>query len=290
MLDPLNRTAILATFDDLRKQGKIVYGESEAILLDDGGLSFQFRICHALSKKPQLQDEPETTETRTFGPGSDLEFGDERLLIATINETHHFILNKFCVFRPQYILLTTDSYRRQDEPLDFDDFQAVLDVSARLQGHHYALYNCMEPAGSSRRHKHLQIFDVPADFSLFPDRHLGDAAKVPYRYFLQRFGSASPSARELLDIYKKLLSDATCTLSTESSSQAKTCPHNVVLVKEWMLVIPRRKSNVNGVSANGAGMLGMVWVTDEAKLEQWKSLGPRWTLSQLGVAQDQAAA
>lgn len=51
-------------------------------------------------------------------------------------------------------------------------------------------------------HKHLQVFEVPQDFSLFPDRAREDAAKAPYRYFLEYFSSKSPTALEVLSAYK----------------------------------------------------------------------------------------
>ncbi|KAL1613939.1 hypothetical protein SLS54_010149 [Diplodia seriata] len=287
MQDRMSERAVLEAFDDLAERHFIVYGETEAVLYADDGFPFQFRICPALARKPQLQDAPDDNKpTRTFGPGSDLEFADDKLLLCTINETHHLVLNKFCVFRPQYVLLTADSFRRQDEPLSLADFDAVVAAWNRLSGSHYALYNCMEAAGSSRVHKHLQLFTHPADFTLFPDRPDAHAAKIPFRYFLRRFGSATPSAQLLLDAYNSLLAEAKQALGV--SVEASACPHNVVLVKEWMLVIPRRRSNVDGASANGAGMMGMVWVTDEERLQQWKALGPAWILSQLGVACDEA--
>lgn len=182
------------------------------------------------------------------------------------------------------MLLTQDSYRRQDEPLSLRDFQAVQNVTNRLEGPHYATYNCMEPAGSSRRHKHLQIFKHPTDFSLPPDRPNAQAAEVPYQHFLHRFGSSSPSAQQLLDAYQTLLSNAKQAPGIEPQSEAEAFPHNVVLVREWMLVIPRRTSNVDGTGTNATGMMGMVCVADEADLQRWKSLGPARVLSQLGVA------
>lgn len=247
-------------------------------------IKFQFLVCSALSKKPQLKDAYDKSNPAcTFGPGSDLEFADDKLLLAPINGTHSLILNKFCIFRPQYVLLTANSYRRQDEPLSVEDFDAVLAAWRRLTGSHYALYNCMEAAGSSRMHKHLQLLRRPADFLLFPDRPDLRAADVPFLYFLCRFESTPPSAQFLLDSYNALLDEAKKALRFPSVSSA--FPHNVLLVKEWLLVIPRRRAEVDGASANGAGMMGMVWIADEERLQRWKVLGPAWVLSQLGFAQ-----
>ncbi|KAK0638285.1 hypothetical protein DIS24_g9969 [Lasiodiplodia hormozganensis] len=290
MPEQLTDSEVLKVFDDLLERQVIVYGDTDAELYEDGGIPFQFRVCDSLSQKPQFQDTPQSKPARTFGPGSDIEFADDRLLLATINETHHLVINKFSVFRPQFMLLTADSYRRQDEPLCLEDFQAVLDVSARLEASHYAIYNCMEPAGSSREHKHLQIFRRPVDFAFFPDRPDADTANIPFQYFLHYFNITPSSAHHLLDAYEILHAKASQSLGLGAGKETNNFPHNVILVKEWMLVIPRKRSNVEGVSANAAGMMGMIWVADAAKVRKWKELGPAWVLSQLGVTQENDAA
>jgi ATP adenylyltransferase len=47
----------------------------------------------------------------------------------------------------------------------------------------------------------------------------------------------------------------------------RAVPHNVLLDKKWILVVPRRIAGLSGAVANAvATMLGMVWVSDEEKL------------------------
>jgi ATP adenylyltransferase len=62
-----------------------------------------------------------------------------------------------------------------------------------------------------------------------------------------------------------------------------TCPHNVILWDSWLVVVPRRKSAVGKASANSAGMLGSVWVAEPSLVEEWKRLGCKHVLGELGI-------
>lgn len=59
--------------------------------------------------------------------------------------------------------------------------------------------------------------------------------------------------------------------------------YNVVVVREWMLVIPRRHHGREGVECNAVGMMGMVWVRDEEEREGWVRLGMTEHLRWLGI-------
>lgn len=65
-------------------------------------------------------------------------------------------------------------------------------------------------------------------------------------------------------------------------------PHNVGMVREWIMVIPRRTNNFEEVTANTAGMLGSVWLTSDAQLARWKKVGPKRALAGLGVPAEHA--
>jgi ATP adenylyltransferase len=56
--------------------------------------------------------------------------------------------------------------------------------------------------------------------------------------------------------------------------------HNLLLVKEWMMVIPRSCATVHGEIADaplqgGANaMIGMLWLKSEAQYRNWQEYGP----------------
>ena len=59
--------------------------------------------------------------------------------------------------------------------------------------------------------------------------------------------------------------------------------HNVILVNEWILVIPRSCARHGNLAANAASMAGMVWVTKPEDVEDWVDRGPMELLCQFGV-------
>lgn len=58
------------------------------------------------------------------------------------------------------------------------------------------------------------------------------------------------------------------------------------MTREWTVVIPRRADQVSGLSANAAGMMGLVWVSTEEEMEKWKRKGPWGILGELGMKAD----
>ncbi|KAK3079460.1 hypothetical protein LTS18_004806 [Coniosporium uncinatum] len=295
----LNEKELASTFDKLVEAGDLLYGPSTVVHLEDNHFPFEFRICPALQSKPlkPTDDTPDDTPSAsddelsydpdaTFGPGSDIKRGPAAFLIETLSSTHHLIFNKFCVFRPQYMLITADSYRRQEEALDLEDLTASWKALNALPSPHFLFYNCTPQAGNSREHKHMQLapFALPDSgaFELFPD--MAEQPEAPFVFFLQRFQGLFEfvSGKKLLNVYRTMLYKAREAL--EMSAEAETVPHNVILTKQWFMVIPRRKADVGVKPAvNAAGMLGMVWCEEDEQLEQWKTHGPAKVLMEAGV-------
>lgn len=207
---------------------------------------------------------------------------DPRLIITKLNGgTHDLALNMFCVDRPQLMMLTTDSYRRQHEPLDADDFRAMLETITKMPSM-YAIYNCGEVGGCSRVHKHMQgLRGPPFAFDAFVRGKEG-SMKVPFQYYLHRFDIkiVDVSVVHLLEVYKGFLDQTRTALGL---SKEEACPHNVVLWDDTLIVIPRRKGAWSGASANTGGMMGSVWVPDQAGVDKWLQAGCANVLRQLGV-------
>jgi ATP adenylyltransferase/5',5'''-P-1,P-4-tetraphosphate phosphorylase II len=217
-----------------------------------------------------------------WGLGSDLYCPDERLKLAKLNGTHDLALNLFCVDRPQLLLLTLDSFRRQQEPLDHDDLAAALQVLTTLRGM-YVIFNGGEAAGCTRVHKHMQaLLGPPRAFEAFVGG--GKQSRIPFLHFSHHFvgGFDTTSASDLLETYLKLLDGARQSLGLPQPNEP--CPHNVMLWKGYIIVIPRRSAVVGTrASANAAGMLGSVWVSDQGPVDEWLKIGCRSVLEQLGV-------
>jgi ATP adenylyltransferase/5',5'''-P-1,P-4-tetraphosphate phosphorylase II len=166
--------------------------------------------------------------------------------------------------------------------LDRDDLTAALQVLTALDDV-YVIFNGGEPAGCTRVHRHMQgLLGPPRAFNLFT----GDSSqksKIPFRHFSHHFteGFGSLAASNLLEVYLKLVDE--CKKAMELGPEEQ-CPHNVVLWKDWIIVMPRRSAlaGTHG-SANAAGMLGSIWVTEQSAVDEWLRWGCRNALGQMGV-------
>jgi ATP adenylyltransferase len=67
-------------------------------------------------------------------------------------------------------------------------------------------------------------------------------------------------------------------------------PHNVLLTDDVLLVIPRRKAwmKEEGIAANAAGMVGMVWCWSDDQFDTFVRIGPMKVLEEFGVPWDEA--
>ena len=200
-----------------------------------------------------------------------------------------------------YILHTRD-YERQSEDLGEGDVRAAWVVLGALdsEGENeegegegegekgegiMAIYNCGAEAGASQGHKHLQLFPKAerSVFELYPYQIELSATestthpKVPYKHAVMAIPGKA-SAEDVFRVYEKLLGEMRPLMRREGVED-----YNVVLVREWMLVVPRRHHGREGVECNAAGMMGMVWLKDEGEREGWERLGMTEQLRWLGL-------
>ncbi|KAF7122231.1 hypothetical protein CNMCM5793_000188 [Aspergillus hiratsukae] len=288
MATTIDYDALLARFDDLVAREIIYYAPPKTTRRNDEGFPFEFHISPSLRTKPaHIGDTSHSDGSASFegfGPGSDIANTDPDLLITTINQTHLLVINKFSVFRPQLLLLTCDSYRRQHEPLALEDFAAIYSILRSSKKSHLVIYNCGSIAGASRNHKHVQILPRPAH--LFLDDPNFDTEVIPFQYVLRCLRDVDfedpDCTSKLSEIYQQLLGEAKENLKSLGTNNDGHFPHNVALVREWMIVIPRRSNNFEDITANAPGMMGSVWLKNEDELDRWKEVGPAKALAGLG--------
>lgn len=209
--------------------------------------------------------------------------------MTKVCDTHLLVLNRFCVFRPQYLVLTTDSFKRQTENLDETDLAAARLVLNGLRNEHFIMFNCGGEAGCSRQHKHMQVIPCSEGFTLFPDQEGLNPKDIPFKHYIRRLDqekdySTDGKSSSLLEMYENLCKEARVAWQASGAAPTTYFPHNMMLTKRWMMVVPRRRAATQGASANAAGMMGMVWVTNAEQMARWKKYGPVKVLAELGVA------
>ncbi|KAK7408237.1 hypothetical protein QQX98_009600 [Neonectria punicea] len=194
----------------------------------------------------------------------------------------------FDAFRPHFLLLTQDGYRRQYEPLDIDDFRAAHTVISSLGSKYMVIYNCGVGSGCSRFHKHLQLLPHEGEsFDVWRDV-IAQTRTMPYQAFVRTYDREMPSPEEMHSIYLDLFKKAETALGQTLSEENRAPPHNAIFDQSGMMVIPRRTAGLHGAEANAAGMLGVIWMSDVAKAEKWLELGPAEVLKTAGVPKPSA--
>jgi ATP adenylyltransferase len=121
---------------------------------------------------------------------------------------------------------------------------------------------------------------------MFPDTDGAENKEWPFHYFInrtmpQRDDSKAPEKLKLM--YDELLAQAVRQLGLPDEG----LPHNLIFVKQWMLLIPRSRAKVDGAGTGSGGVVGMIWVNDEDELNAWKRQGFLEVLKKLCFARSQ---
>ncbi|TMH28158.1 MAG: hypothetical protein E6H63_09175 [Betaproteobacteria bacterium] len=66
----------------------------------------------------------------------------------------------------------------------------------------------------------------------------------------------------MAEVYRELI--ARCPLA----------PYNLLVTRDWMLVVPRRQERYESISVNALGFAGSLFVRDAAELELVRRAGP----------------
>jgi sulfate adenylyltransferase (ADP) / ATP adenylyltransferase len=239
-----------------------------------------------LRRKPILPaDAPERKQGTGHDPFLDPPPSE---IISPIGPSHLLLVNKFSVYRPS-LLLTTREFAAQKDSLTRHDLKAAWSILQHFKQRYMMIYNCGFESGSSQGHKHMQLWPYPDEqelgFQLFPaaaHSHvdvMDKVANVPYKHFVVRL-PRDANIDTLVQAYDKLA------LRVRQSHRAVGggTDYNVILVKEWMCMVPRQHSGLDkGAGANSAAMLGLVWTVTEDERRVWDTPGPVEYFKYLGI-------
>ncbi len=246
----------------------------------------EFRLAPHLRRKPiTASDAPE----RKTGKGSNPFVNpDPNFVLSSVGPSHSLLLNKYCVYRPSLLLITRD-FVPQSEGLDRSDLAAAWALLNQFKQRHMMIYNCGYNSGSSQGHKHMQLWHYPDEekqgFKLFPSKAnsevniTSDIRNVPHKHFVLRLPH-NADEDTLVEVYGRLLHEVQ---RAHKESDGGT-DYNVVLVKEWMCLIPRRHSGLErGAGANASAALGMIWITGDVERNVWTAHGVSEYYRYLGI-------
>jgi ATP adenylyltransferase len=237
--------------------------EREAIEAD--GIDFVVRVLAHLDRKHAALVVQHRDGSDPFLPY------DEDLFVAAVSDTHVCLLNKFNVL-DHHLLLVTRAFEEQESSLTRADFAALAACMAEFDA--FAFYNAGYAAGASQPHKHLQL--VPVPIGLGPERTPIDpwlreqSRKLSFRHAFARLAEGVDPFATYQDLLRAVELDRS------------PRPYNLLVTRDWMLVVPRSRASFEGVFVNALGFAGGLLVGSREQMERVRELGPLTILREVG--------
>lgn len=270
--------------------------ETEQRFIDDGGIRFVIRMVSSLREKAERRAENLAAALQSGRQRNPFLPYDEDLFVARLSPTHVCLLNKFNVI-DHHLLIVTSAYEDQEMLLTEADFAALGVCLDALGG--LGFYNGGTCAGASQPHKHLQLIPLPiADEGpaipiapLLADAGNGGPTALPglpFRHAFAQLGAdhagTAAAARATHAAYRQALTAAGIgTVATEGGTR-QGAPYNLLMTREWLLIVPRTREGFEGISVNALGFAGSLFVRDASELAVLERAGPMAALQQVAVS------
>jgi len=236
--------------DAAMKQGSLEPIDTRLEHVDDEGSRFSLRVVSSLNRKAAAQIDGDPF-LPPYQPG---------LFVGELSATHVCILNKYPVLQ-RHALVVTRAFEAQHAPLTEADFAAVLPVLQTAHG--LVFYNSAPEAGASQPHKHLQWVPTPLDGGpgSVPLEAAIRAGQLPVKHAV---AAAPADSAQAVAVYRALLEQA----------GAVTAPYNLLMTRDWVMVVPRRTERFEKISLNALAFAGSLFVKNDAELALLKRGGP----------------
>jgi len=259
-------------------------------VIEQSGVAFQVRVITALAMKAlATAAQPNANPFLPYDPD---------LFVAEISQTHVALLNKFNVV-DHHLVIVTRTFEPQKALLTREDCAALLICLAEIDG--LGFYNAGPAAGASQRHKHLQLIPLPASTEprlpieplLRSVKMAGATGMVPGLPFLHAYAPMDPTwtdprrdgASLLLACYHSLLRAVGWSVEAMLEGSAPSAPYNLLVTRQWLLLMPRSEEYFEGISINALGFAGALLVRDAAQLAILRKQGPMSALQRVALPQ-----
>ncbi|MCM1984241.1 ATP adenylyltransferase family protein [Lyngbya confervoides] len=252
--------------------------------VEQDGFTFLVRVVENLQRKDQVQKK-RLAHDPTFNPFLPYE---PAMFVADISPTHLVLLNKFKVMDHHFLIVTRE-FVAQETWLTAQDFAALAWALAEVDG--LGFYNSDAIAGASQRHKHLQVVPKPLapggpSIPLEPVIAAAIAAhesqaQLPFSHGLsglpppavgtdadqnQDVLSLDAFSQELYARYGQLMQRLN--LGHPETDDRSLGSYNLLVTRQWMMVVPRSQEGYTGLSINALGFAGALLVRNRDQLQQ----------------------
>ncbi len=268
-------TSLKKTTELALKSGALKSIPTEVEIFEQDGIKFVVRILENINRKKADQEKQNQKTAKTgkeFNPFLPYE---EALFVADISPTHVCILNKFNVVDYHFLIITR-AFEPQESLLTLEDFTAMWACLAEFDG--LVFYNGGKLAGASQPHKHLQIVPfAETDIPISPlvktaklDNSLGTIPEFPFVHAFTEI-NLGESAEITFKKYHTLLK----TLGINPlENNIQSGAYNLLMTREWMLIVPRKFEEFESISVNSLGFAGALLVKNQQQMQLLKNISP----------------
>jgi ATP adenylyltransferase len=263
--------------------------ESREEIVEHAGIDFIVRVLadHIAKAAARAKDEASTNTPRDASPPSRSPFlapYEPDLLIGRIGDRHVALLNKYNLVE-RHLLIVTREYEKQESPLTAADLEAARFCLDAIEG--LVFYNAGTAAGASQTHKHLQLVPFPLGprnlrFPFEPAiaEALGAGLDTVQRLgYLHRVVPLTAGSGGDHAVYRELLR-----IPGVQADGADPAPHNLLMTREWMMMIPRSRASEGPLDVNALGFAGTLVARCDRDLEWLRAIGPLELLRRVGVS------
>ena len=256
--------------------------------MDDGGVRFVIRVAANLARKAAARERQAPSHRAGGPPPNPFLPYEPALFVTDLTDTHLALLNQFNIL-DHHLLIVTRRFAHQETLLDEANCTALSLGMADHAG--LGFYNGGAVAGASQPHKHLQWVPLPlVEFGpavpivpLLPAvRRAGEVGIVPGLPFRHAFVALDPAlatqprtfAETMHAGYRAALQAVGIAAVHRDGELWPSSSYNLLITREWLLLVPRRQEGEMGISINALGFAGSLFVRDQVQLALLRRRGP----------------
>ncbi|MEH6579619.1 MAG: DUF4922 domain-containing protein [Amphritea sp.] len=247
-------------------------------IIEQQNREFLLRTLNNLNRRKSAQErlrQAGNTHRNPFCPY------EQQLYVTELGSEHICLLNKFNVV-DHHLLIITREFEPQTNLICQQDFAALALCLQQIDG--LGFYNGGTEAGASQPHKHLQLIPLPmqpfarlplhSSLSQFKQDEVTSNTKLPFRHAgialsEKLFNDKQLAAEKLTETYLQLIKY----LSIKVEGETVIMPYNLLITREWMMMVPRSREDFAGISLNALAFCGALLVRNPDQEEQLKSAG-----------------
>jgi ATP adenylyltransferase len=289
--------ALTASTQHALRVGALQPIETDQNVIADAGVNFLVRTVSSLQRKRDDRRRNRERERVTGRPFNPFLPPEPDLSVGGIGDSHIGVLNKFNVLE-QHLLIVTRQFEPQEMLLTRADLTALWLVLREIDG--LGFYNGGAEAGASQGHKHLQLVPLPLApglisvpmASLFPTRLepcvLVSVRQLPFRHTFCRLPGGiwedPPRAADVsFELYRRMCEHCGIRPRERDGTRLQGAPYNLLVQRSWMMLVPRLKEHWGGVSINGLGYAGSLFVRNGKELQRVRGEGPMRVLKKVSL-------